>query len=107
MFGESPNIARVVVDGTEVDQDFDLDAASTFTVQTDAGNDYEVKKRTDTGRWTRSWDVFERLAGGEAVRVGEVLRAFLAQSYQFTPEGAFLPGGTQGNLWNAVQSLTK
>jgi hypothetical protein len=42
IFGQSPNIASVTVNGQEVTQDFDLDGQPSFDVESDAGNRYAL-----------------------------------------------------------------
>lgn len=107
LFGDSPNVARVIVDGHEVFQDFNLGAEEVFEVITDSGRSYRVRNTSMAKTWYKSWDVEELTAEGGSVPVGSVRKDALSQAHQFTRAGALMPAGSQGNLWNAVQSLLR
>jgi hypothetical protein len=107
IFGQSLNIASVTVNGQEGTQDFDLDGELSFDLESDAGNRYTVTVTPGNPKKHQQWQVTQRLDSGETVEVGTVWRVPMSFDYQFTATDAFLSGGSQGNLWNAAQSLIR
>jgi hypothetical protein len=105
LFGETPNIVSVMVGGVEVSDDFDLDKEPSFEAMTDAGNRYLVRLVTPAGKKPRTWEVFKISHGEPLVEIGRVHRQVWSSVYQFTAANSYVPAGSQGNLWNAVQSL--
>jgi hypothetical protein len=100
------HIVRVEVGGQAVDDDFDLDDVHLFDVETATGRLYCVQ-RTSTRRWRPwTWDVLDEHEGvvGTVRRTGYRWSLF---HYEFSVPRHPLQGGSQGTLWNAVQSLTR
>ncbi|MCE0459679.1 hypothetical protein [Curtobacterium flaccumfaciens] len=100
------NIRRVIVNGTEVDREFDLNHQEQFLVETDTGNKYRVVCDGPAVGTPSDWDV---LGDADSVPVGRVhlLGAGSpgATTYRLKRAKAWFAGGKQMDLWNAVQSL--
>jgi hypothetical protein len=100
------NIRRVIVNGVEVDRDFDLNHQKQFLVETDAGNTYRVVCDGPSIGTPSDWDVLREVGAAPVGRV-HLLSAGTpgATTYRFKRAGAWFAGGKQMDLWNAVQSL--
>jgi hypothetical protein len=100
------HIVSVNVDGQDVEDDFDLDAVEQFGVETATGLTYTVQRTSTKRWWPWTWDVLDQHRGlvGTVKRTGYRWSGF---DYEFSVPRRPLQGGSQGTLWNAVQSLTR
>ena len=106
------NIVSVYVDATQAALDRDLFLDPSFEVLTSRGNRYRVD-REDDGSFTTVWTVTRTEANGILVsepigRVTGVRTLFTHRpaSFRYRKDGSPLDSGNQGDLLNAVQSLT-
>jgi hypothetical protein len=108
------HLVRVVVDGHEVDDDFDLDDVASFQVETASGRTYRVQRTSSERRRPWTWDVEGPVVMtadgpqpcGLAGRVQRTGARWSVFAHEFSVPGRLLQGGSQYTLWNAVQSLT-
>ncbi|PYY39000.1 hypothetical protein DEJ32_10030 [Curtobacterium sp. MCPF17_046] len=100
------NIATVTIDGQPQDRDADLDHQKQFEVETDSGIRYIVTCEGPPEGLPSDWEVTRRDDGRVLGHVGRIDTGWPGSySYRFKKAGAFFAGGTQMDLWNAVQSL--
>ena len=100
------NIATVTIDGQAQDRDADLDHQKQFEVETDSGNRYIVTCEGPPAGLPSDWEITRRDDGRVLGHVRRIDTGWPGSySYRFKKAGAFFAGGTQMDLWNAVQSL--
>ena len=110
MFEVPGNIARLWVDGTEVERFHDIGSVPEFEVETDSGLRYRVLRRPVPNSRTVECDVLA-LSEDEGISelpVGVVTkhnpRMARNLEYLFKKHGALFNGGYQSDLSNAAQS---
>jgi hypothetical protein len=100
------NIRAVTVNGQVQHRDADLDHVQRFEVETDTDHRYVVTCEGPPVGAPSDWTVTDADDGrtvGHVRLLGAGMRG--ATNYQYKKAGAFLAGGKQFDLWNAVQSL--